>query len=101
MSKLIKVFISQPMKDKTEKQIQNERDATIAHVKQLHPDAQLEFLDSFFKDFNGNPVQFIGKSILLLGEADVAVFCKGWEDARGCRIEHTVAWEYGITVVCL
>jgi hypothetical protein len=59
----------------------------------------LELIDSFFRDFEpvGNiPVAYLGKSITLLSEADVAYFGEGWKDARGCKIEHEVAKEYGI-----
>lgn len=31
--------------------------------------------------------------------ADVAYFAKGWDEARGCKIENTCAIEYGITVI--
>lgn len=33
-----------------------------------------------------------------MAKADVVVFAKGWEAARGCRIEHAVAEEYGLTI---
>ena len=32
-------------------------------------------------------------------EADAAVFAKGWEEARGCRIEHEICLAYGIDIV--
>ena len=28
-----------------------------------------------------------------------AYFCKGWEKARGCRIEHEAATAYGLTIL--
>lgn len=28
-----------------------------------------------------------------------AYFCKGWEDARGCKIEHDAATAYGLEVL--
>ena len=28
-----------------------------------------------------------------------AYFCKGWENARGCRIEHAAAVAYGLEVL--
>ena len=40
-------------------------------------------------------VYFLGSSIQLISKADAIVFMKGWEKARGCRIEHTIAYEYG------
>ena len=31
--------------------------------------------------------------------ADCVYFAKGWEDARGCRIEHFVAAAYGAEIM--
>ena len=28
-----------------------------------------------------------------------AYFCKGWENARGCRIEHDAAVAYGLDII--
>ena len=39
------------------------------------------------------------KEISKLAEADVAYFAPGWEDARGCRIEHQCAINYGIEII--
>ena len=39
---------------------------------------------------------YLGRSIEVLAKADLAVFMNGWEKARGCRIEHQTAKDYGI-----
>jgi hypothetical protein len=59
----------------------------------------LDLIDSFFEGFDGNAVAFLGKSIQKLSEVDVAIFGKGWQDARGCKIEHEIAIAYGIKVL--
>lgn len=41
----------------------------------------------------------LGRSIMMLSEADVAIFAVGWEKARGCVIEHKVCEEYGIPFI--
>ena len=28
-----------------------------------------------------------------------AYFCKGWENARGCKIEHEAAKAYGLEII--
>ena len=43
-----------------------------------------------------SPCGFLGKSLEMLAGADLAVFASGWQDARGCRIEHDCAVAYGI-----
>ena len=96
-----KVFISQPMKDKTNEQILSERNRAIEVVKGMHPGEDVEIIDSFFKDapHDAKPLWYLSKSLELLSEADVAVFIKGWSEYRGCKIEFTCATEYGIPTV--
>ena len=95
-----KLFISQPMKDKTNEEILKEREKAIADViKYLGED--VEVIDSFFKDarHDAKPLWFLGKSIELLSTADIAYFAKGWDSARGCKIEHDCAVAYDIDVI--
>ena len=93
----MKVFISQPMKGKTEAEIKKERQlAVLSAVREYGSD--VEIVHSYFTNYDGSAVQFLGKSIEALGTADVALFLPGWKEARGCRIEHTVCEEYGIKI---
>ena len=96
----MKVFISQPMKDKTNEQIKETREKLIAKAKERFGE-DIEIIDSFFENapHDAKPLWFLAKSIEMLSTADVAYFAKGWEEARGCRIENTCAIEYGITVI--
>lgn len=41
----------------------------------------------------------IGKSIQLMSDCDVIYFAKGFNKARGCRIEYKVARDYGIPMM--
>ena len=95
-----KLFISQPMKDKTNEEILEVRKKAIKSAERELGE-KVEVIDSFFQDapVNANPLWFLGKSIELLSTADVVFFAKGWEEARGCRIENTCAIEYGIQTV--
>lgn len=102
---MIKVFISQPMKDKTHEEILMERYSAIEAVKEKYGEEAI-ILDSYFTDFNENkhkkvPLAYLAQSIAILSNADVAVFCKGWQNARGCQIEYQCATQYGIDVVVL
>ena len=95
-----KLFISQPMKDKTNEQILAEREKAIRVAKGRVAD-DVEVIDSFFKDapHDARPLWFLGKSLELLSTADVAYFAEGWDKYRGCKIEHTCAVEYGIDCI--
>lgn len=93
-----KLFISQPMKDRSKQDIIEERKFLIRKANEMFGD-DVEILDSYFPDYDGNALGFLSKSIEVLSKADVALFGKGWENARGCKIEHTCAVEYGIKVI--
>ena len=95
-----KLFISQPMKGKSDEEILRERENAIKSAEEMLEEP-VELIDSFFQSApaDARPLWFIGKSLELLSIADIAFFAKGWEDARGCKIEHTCAVEYGITVI--
>ena len=93
-----KLFISQPMRGLTDEEILKTREEIRIKAEKTIGEP-IELIDSFFEDFKpiGNiPVAYLGKSISLLATADVAYFGEGWEDARGCKIEHEVAVQYCI-----
>lgn len=95
-----KLFISQPMKGKTDEEILAERKKAIESAER-NLGEPVEVIDSFFQNAptDARPLWFLGKSLELLSTADIAYFAKGWEDARGCRIENQCAIEYGIEVI--
>lgn len=95
-----KLFISQPMNGKTDEEILEVRKKAIESAKEfLREDVTV--IDSFFQNtpYKVRPLWFLGKSIELLSTADVAYFADGWSTARGCKIEHTCALEYGIHII--
>lgn len=94
-----KVFISQPMRDKTNEEIKEERSKIKDELKRKY--GEFEVLDSFFENapHEAKPLWFLAKSLEILSTADVAVFAKDWEKYRGCKIENTCAKEYGIEVI--
>lgn len=92
-----KLFISQPMVDRTDEEIFAEREKAIAEAKDLLDD-EIEIIDSYTNVLM-NPLGYLGYSIACLSKADVAYFAKGWQDYRGCKIEHRCAVDYGIKVI--
>ena len=92
-----KLFISQPMNGKSDEQILKEREEAVREAKIVCGE-EVELIDSFFQSApaDARPLWFLGKSLELLSTADVAYFAPGWKDARGGKIEHLCAVEYGI-----
>nr|DAO64508.1 MAG TPA: protein of unknown function (DUF1937) [Bacteriophage sp.] len=95
-----KLFISQPMKGKTDEEILAERRKAIRSAERQLGEP-IEVIDSFFQSApaDAKPLWFLGKSLELLAGADIAYFAKGWQEARGCKIENICAIEYGIAVI--
>ena len=92
-----KLFISQPMKGKSDADILAERQKAIKSAEEKIGEP-VEVIDSFFQSapVGAKPLWFIGKSLEFLSDADIAYFAKDWQKARGCKIEHERAVEYGI-----
>ena len=92
-----KLFISQPMNGKTDDEILAERANAIQAVRDSAGE-EIEVINSFFQDApsEARPLWYLGKSLELRSEADIAYFAPGWEKMRGCRIENQCAKEYGI-----
>ena len=45
------------------------------------------------------PMCFLAKSLENMSLCHAAYFSKGWENARGCKIEHEVALRYGVKII--
>ena len=91
-----KIFISQPMSDKTNEEILSERASAVETLNKQFND--IEVLDSFFKNVphEAKPVWFLGEAIKVLSNADMALFLGDWRKYRGCRTEHLICKEYDI-----
>lgn len=100
----VRLFISQPMRGKSDEEIESEREDLIAIAKAVYAGrGEVEVIDSFFKgglDVPAGakaPLYYLSKSLELLATADVAIFAEDWREARGCRIEHECADGYGVS----
>lgn len=100
-----KAMISQPMAGKTEEEIRTTRGKAIKKLKA----SDYELVDTLFtnewvakeksNDAANIPLWFLAKSLQKMSECDLVYFCKGWETARGCIIEHEAARQYGLDVL--
>lgn len=96
---IVRVMISQPMANRTEEDVRQERKAIIEKFNNMHIDViDTIFTDEVPIDYNAG-VYYLGKSIKEMSKADALFMCDGWREARGCRIEYQVAREYGIKIL--
>ena len=95
----MRVMISQPMNNRNEEDILEERKQIIEKFKNMH----IDVIDTFYKDEvpadYHSGVYFLGKSIKDMAKVDAIFMCNGWRAARGCRIEKQVAQDYGIKIL--
>lgn len=98
-----KIFISQPMRGKTDIEIKLVREKAIKDVKEYlaKEGEEVEIINSYDPNCsaNENPIVCLGKAITLLADADFLFLCDGWHEARGCRVERVCACEYDIPVI--
>ena len=89
------------MKSKSTDKVKVEMNKVFEFIKNKLPEAELinSIIDDADKDIaiKGDDVGiwYLGKSILLLSEADIVFFVNDWRDFRGCSIEREIAEKYG------
>lgn len=95
-------MISQPMRGKSEEEIGKTRDAAIKNLQARG----YQVLNTYFEPeelpppVGGTiPMRFLSKSIAVMSLCKAVYFSNGWNDARGCRIEHKIAEEYGLEIL--
>lgn len=104
---MMKAMLSQPMGGKTEEEIVATRErAIVALTERGYEVINTLFTDEWYSRDSMEqrgvvqiPLCFLAKSLENMSLCHVAYFCKGWEDARGCRIEHEAAKAYGVDII--
>jgi hypothetical protein len=102
-----KVMISQPMNGLSDEEImQNRYDANMRLYKQDYEVVNSFFTEEEYSDENLKAkgvkqigVYFLAKSLESMSLCDAVYFCKGWEKARGCKLEHDAAVAYGLEIL--
>jgi hypothetical protein len=92
-------MLSQPMNGKTEEEIVATRNRAISFLQEKgYEIVNTLFTDEWYSNESMKnrgvvqiPLCFRAKSLENMSLCHVVFFCKGWEDARGCRIAHEAA----------
>lgn len=95
----MKWFISQPMAGMTDEEILARRNEIIALIKSMRHNEDVEIIDSFTKSeeiVGKGRIAMLGDSIMLMKDADIVFFAKGWNHSAGCNVEHEVCVQYHI-----
>ena len=100
-------MISQPMNGLTDEQIDETRNRFFEFACKEKFDVVNTFFTGGFNSPSSMksrgiiqiPVYFLAKSLEYMSECSTVYFAKGWENARGCKIEHEVALQYGLEII--
>lgn len=91
----MKIMISQPMGNRNPQYIRRERQELVEELQeQGHYVVDTIFTEEAPRDCD-EAMYFLAKSIEVMSKVDAVIFMRGWQDARGCRIEHQIALDYG------
>ena len=102
-----KAMLSQPMAGKTEQEITETRERAFSALEEAGYEViNTKFTDEWYsresmteRGVVNVPLAFMAKSLTNMSLCHAAYFCKGWEKARGCRIEHEAAKAYGLKIL--
>lgn len=100
-TKMKTAMIIQPMNGLSEEQILYARaDA----IKQIEGNGYA-VADTYFRDgliippgVKNVPLYYLARSLQFMASCDAVYLCEGWENARGCKIEHAAAIAYGLEI---
>ncbi len=102
-----KVMFSQPMAGLSDQQIVETRDKAVKFLEeQGFAIVNTLFTHEWYSKDNMEgrgvvqvPLCFLAKSLESMSLCHAVYFAKGWENARGCKIEHDVAKAYGLEII--
>ena len=89
-----RLFISQPMRGKTDEEILKERVFKVTGE-------ECDVIETFMPIFSPEtkPLVYLSQPIKDLVTADIAIFIGDCKNYRGCRIKNTCTVEYGIDII--
>lgn len=102
-----KAMLSQPMAGKTDEEIIATRERAIKFLKgKGYTVVNTLFTDEWYSQKQMEergvvqvPLCFLAKSLENMSLCHAVYFCNGWENARGCKIEHDAATAYGLEII--
>ena len=102
-----KAMLCQPMAGKSDEEIVATRERAIAALEAKgYTVINTLFADEWYapeamkkRGVEQVPLCFLAKSLENMSKCHAAYFCAGWQNARGCRVEHQAAVSYGLELL--
>lgn len=103
-----KAMFSAPMAGRTDEQIDRVRTKAKSTLESMgyefvntvfrtEPEFTLEAMAA--RGVQNIPLHYLGYSLVNMSKCDAILFCRGWENARGCLVEHEAAKKYGVLIL--
>ncbi len=92
-------MISLPMYCKTLEEIEETRERANKRLSSVGIIVKDSLLHFPVEPTDNNPLYYLAKSLEIMSKCDAVYFCKGWKQARGCKIEHEAAKAYGLKII--
>lgn len=95
-----KVFISVGMTGRSNDEVERDLEKAKKEIKEYFTD-DVETVDNWsaIAPENANPRWYLAEAINKLGDCDYVYFMYGWENYKGCKVEHYVAELYGMHII--
>ena len=101
---ILYAMISMPMGGKSKEEIDEVFEKTKANLEKMGLvvfDTRFHLDEDMMNVFRvkNRPLQYLAESLNMMSKCDLVYFVKGWEEARGCRVEHHAAKEYNLAML--
>lgn len=100
------VFISLPMKGRTEEDVLKEMLDVFEKLEKRFPNISFAFVDSYHKAIPSDISEtrkegawIITHSLKLMAMSDLVIFAGGWASAKGCIVEKDICSKYNIPYI--
>lgn len=102
-----KAMLSQPMNGKTDEEIVATKEKAVSKLTELgYEVVNTLFTDEWYDHDKMKergvvqiPLCFLAKSLERMADCHAVYFCKGWDETRGCKLEHEAAQAYGLDII--
>lgn len=104
-NKKMRVMISQPMRGLTADDIAETKAQAVKKIEDMgYTVVNSLFDEDYVSEEDLECVQhkslfFLAQALEAMSMCDAVYFCKGWQDTRGCQIEHKAAEAYGLAIL--
>ncbi len=95
-----KLFISQPFSGRTEEEVFEERAEILSKIEEIYKE-EFSVIDQYHQTAPKGAGRFyyLSQDVLMMDKADLIAFSPNWKSAKGCRVEHELATEYGLNMI--